>query len=100
MGIRSYAAELASQDLEGNRSQIENMRKLSENMASYHCMEVYEKSCDDRIREKYQRPFDDILQGKDIGAASLDDVNTIDMYDGLSLYKEELEQEGCDEVMA
>lgn len=99
IGIRSYAVKLAKEDINGNQEQLRQMRKESENMASYFCVEGHVSGCDESIRKKYLEPFEKILEGKvPENTTEMNETGAATVYKGVTIYKEELETEGHKEV--
>ncbi len=58
-----YGKKLAEEGIIENGEKIENLKKFSQRIACFFCVEGHEKDCDDRIMEKYVQPYERLLTG-------------------------------------
>lgn len=61
--LLGYADKLAVKDLDKYREGLEQLKKFSMNIAQFFCVEGHEHGCDDKIMEKYVKPYERMLAG-------------------------------------
>lgn len=89
--MKIYAGLLSADNLRLNQQKISQIRFLTEMMASYHCVEGYDKESDIRIHDKYLKPLDELLAGKAEQKPKFHEEHMKAIIDGLDYYQEELE---------